>query len=75
MGMELSNCLLKKRRGEPEMELLNTIQKNKMVKVNNDLLKLEKDFRELKYREMKVRKELKDLLFKPPIPLPIRRQT
>lgn len=46
-----------------------------MVKVNNDLLKLEKDFRELKYREMKVRKELKDLLFKPPIPLPIRRQT
>ena len=58
MGMELSNCLLKKSRSEPGMELLNIIQKNKMVKVNNDLLKLEKDFRELEYREMKVRKEL-----------------
>ena len=56
--MELSNCLLKKSRSEPGMELLNIIQKNKMVKVNNDLLKLEKGFRELEYREMKVRKEL-----------------
>ena len=33
----------------------------------NSLLKLQKDFRELKDREIKIRKELEDLFTKPPI--------
>ena len=45
--MEESNQLLKKYKSQPK-EYLNSIQQNKILKVKNKLLKLKKDFRELK---------------------------
>ena len=38
------------------MEHLNSIQKYKISKTKNSFLKLEKDFRQLKDREIKIRK-------------------
>ena len=54
----------------PEMEYLNNLRKNKILKVRNSLLQLEKKFkelkeRELKDREIKVRKGIGELFFKP----------
>ena len=49
LKMKQSNC--QKYKNEPEMEYLNSIQKKQ-----NSLLKLEKDFRELKDRGMKMEK-------------------
>ena len=46
------------------------MRKNWFLKVNNSLLKLEKDFielkdRELKEREVKTKREIEELFFKP----------
>ena len=45
------------------------MRKNQFLKVENSLLELEKDFielrdRELKYREVKIKRETKELFFK-----------
>ena len=40
------------------MEYLNSIQK-KMLKETNSFLKLEKDFKELKVRKIKIRNKMK----------------
>ena len=40
-------------------------QKSKISKARKSFLKLEKDFRELKYREIKIRKETEYLFTKP----------
>ena len=58
------NLLLGKYESEPEMEYLNSIQK-KMLNETNSFLKLEKDFKELKVREIKIRNEMKYLFTKP----------
>ena len=42
-------------------QLINT-PRNRMLKVKNSLLELEKDFRELKDREIKIRKEIEELI-------------
>ena len=44
------------------MEYLNIILKNKELKVKNNLLKLEKDFRKLKDREIKLKRKWKTYL-------------
>ena len=54
--MEQLNYLLEKCKSEPEMEYLNSIRKSKIFKVKNILLKFDKDFRELKNREIKIKK-------------------
>ena len=41
------------------------MQKNQFLKGKNSLLKLEKDFMELKYRELKDRRKIEELFFKP----------
>ena len=51
------------------MEYLNSIQKNKILKVKNNLLKLKKCFRELKDRETKIRTVFQDLFPKSSVPL------
>ena len=56
-------------KSKPEMEHLNNTQKNKMLEVKNSILKLEKDFTQLKDREIRIRKEMEDLFTKP-VPLP-----
>ena len=38
------------------------MQKNQFLKVKNSLLKLEKDFMELKYRKLKDRRKIEDSL-------------
>ena len=38
---------------------------NQLLKVKNSLLELEKDFKELKDREVKIKREIEELLFKP----------
>ena len=53
-----------------EKEYLNHMRKNQILKVNNSLLELEKDFtdlkdRELKDREVKIKREIEELFFKP----------
>ena len=60
--MEQLNHFLKKYKSEPEMEYLNIILKNKELKVKNNLLKLEKDFRKLKDREIKLKRKWKTYL-------------
>ena len=40
------------------MEHLNNTQKNKILEVKNSLLKFEKDFTQLKDREIRIRKEM-----------------
>ena len=57
------------------MEYLNIIYiyiyiKNRILKVKNSLLELAKDFKQLKYRELRdtkiqIRKEIEELYFKP----------
>ena len=63
--MELLSRVLEKYKSEPQLEYLNSIQENKILKVKNSLQKYRKDFRELKDRETKIRKEMGDLLTKP----------
>ena len=53
-----------------EKKYLENMQNNQFLKVKNNLLELEKDFMELKDRELKDRKEkikskIEDLLHKP----------
>ena len=43
------------------------MQKNKFLKVKNGLLELEKDFKELKDREIKGKREIEELCLKPVI--------
>ena len=55
------------------MKHLNSFRKNKISKAKSSLPRLEKDFRELQDREMKIRKEMDDQFTKP-VPLPILRK-
>ena len=53
-----------------ERNFLKVVPKNQFLKVKNDLLELEKDFielkdRELKGREVKIKREIEELFFKP----------
>ena len=53
-----------------ETKYSNNMRKNWFLKVKNSLLKLEKDFielkdRELKEREVKTKREIEELFFKP----------
>ena len=53
-----------------ERKFLKIIQKNQCLKVKNSLLELEKDFIELKDielkdREVKIKREIEELFFKP----------
>ena len=41
------------------------MRKNQFLKVKNSLLELEKYFTELKDREVKIKREMKQLFFKP----------
>ena len=41
------------------------MQKNQFLKVKNNLLELEKDFIELKDKEVKIKREIEELFFKP----------
>lgn len=50
------------------MEYINSIHKNKVAKVKNNLLTIEKYFRELK--EFKIREQMEDLFLKPIVILP-----
>ena len=52
------------------MEYINSIHKNKVAKVKNNLLTIEKYFRELKDRQMKIREQMEDLFLKPTVILP-----
>ena len=57
-----------------EKKYLNNMQKKKFLKVKNSLLEIEKDFIELKDRELKgrdknIRREIEGLFFKPIIVL------
>ena len=51
-----------------EKKYLNNTRKNKFLKVNNSLLELEKDFielkeREVKDREIKIKRQMEELFF------------
>ena len=53
-----------------ERNFLKVVPKNQFLKVKNDLLELEKDFielkdRELKDREVKIKRDIEELFFKP----------
>ena len=53
-----------------ERNFLKVVLKKQFLKVKNDLLELEKDFielkdRELKDREVKIKREIEELFFKP----------
>ena len=53
-----------------ERKCLNNMQKNQLLKVKNSFLELKKDFiklkdRELKDREVKIKRELEELFLKP----------
>ena len=52
------------------MEYINSIHKNKVAEVKNNLLTIEKYFRELKDRQMKIREQMEDLFLKPTVILP-----
>ena len=52
-------------KSETGMKHLNSFQKNKILKAKSSLLRLEKYFRELNNREIKIRKEIDDLFTKP----------
>ena len=55
---------------------LNSTQKNKILKTKNDLLKHEKDFRNGKDKEIKIKKKKKmEDLFKKPVLLPRPKKT
>ena len=41
------------------------MRKNRILKVKYTLLELEKDFKELKDREIKIKKEMEELFLKP----------
>ena len=44
---------------------LNNMRKNQFLNIKNSLLELEKDFIELKDREVKIKRDIEELLFKP----------
>ena len=44
-----------------EMKYLNNIPKNRILGAKNNLLELRKDFKELRDREIKIRKKLEEL--------------
>ena len=48
-----------------ERKFLKNMRKNQFLKVTNSLLDLEKGFIELKDREVKFKREIEQLLFKP----------
>ena len=53
-----------------ETKYLKNMQKNQFLKVNNSLVELDKDFIELKDRkskdrEVKIKREIEELFFKP----------
>ena len=53
-----------------ERKFLKDIRKNQFLKVNNTLLELAKDFielrdKELEVREVKIKRKIEELLFKP----------
>ena len=53
-----------------ERKFLKDIRKNQFLKVNNTLLELGKDFielrdKELEVREVKIKRKIEELLFKP----------
>ena len=53
-----------------ERNFLKVVPKKQFLKVKNDLLELEKDFielkdRKLKDREVKIKREIEELFFKP----------
>ena len=53
-----------------ERKYLNNMQKNQLLKVKNNLLELGKDFielkdKELKDRELTIKREIEELFFKP----------
>ena len=53
-----------------ERKYLKNLQKNQFLKVKNSLLEFEKDFielkdRKLKDREVKIKREIEELFFKP----------
>ena len=48
-----------------EREYLSNIQKNKSLKIKNNLLNLQKKFIELKDREVKISRDIEELYFKP----------
>ena len=50
-----------------ERKYLNNMQKNKFLKVKNSLLELENYFIEFKDREIKLKREIEELFFKPDI--------
>ena len=41
------------------------MRKNQFLNIKNSLLELEKDFIELKDREVKIKRDIEELLFKP----------
>ena len=52
------------------MDYVDNIQKIRILKVNNSLLEIDKDFKELRDkklrdRDIKIRKEIEELFFKP----------
>ena len=50
-----------------ERKYLNNMRKNKFLKVKNSLLELENYFIEFKDREIKLKREIEELFFKPDI--------
>ena len=44
-----------------ERKCLNKMRKNQLLKVNNSILELEKDFMELKDREIKIKRQVEEL--------------
>ena len=66
---ELISAVLNYKNENIEGKYLNNMQKNQFLKVKNSLLELEKDFielkdRELKDREVKIQREIEKLFFK-----------
>ena len=48
-----------------EIKYLNYMRKTRFLKVKNSILVLEKDFIEFKDREVKFKREIEELFFKP----------
>ena len=47
------------------VEYLKNIWRNRILSFKNNLEKSKKDFRELKYRDMKIKKDIEDISTKP----------
>ena len=48
-----------------ERKYLENMRNNQFLKVEKSLLELEKDFKELKNREEKIKREVEELFYKP----------